>query len=149
MNIFTQFYLPFHFRVLAVALIILSPLIGIEHPIVGTAFFILGLVGATVHYRLKVTPKKIHEYVWLLGLRFGKPIINPKVEDIYINRLKVGSGYGFVRRINIEHYSYKAFFKMINGETVDLIERKKELKVLRQAQKAAKILKKSVIENFD
>ena len=91
----------------------------------------------------------IHEFVWILGMKSGKPIMNPDVEAIYINRLNVSSGYGYVSRINIQDQYYKAFFKLRNGETLDLIEKKSQSKVLKTASEAAQILGVDVYENYD
>ena len=151
LNLKLESLLPFHFRVLSLGFIIISPIMWIQHPILGIIFLVLGILGLTTHYRVEFDndKKKVQEYVWLAGFRKGtiEPYLD--MEAIYINKLIESSGFGYVTRITTENDVYKTFILIRNADNIEILEDKHENKAIGIAEKVSNYLNLPVVKNYE
>jgi hypothetical protein len=149
-NIKTHHYFPFQFIILGVGLIITGMISMGLQPLPGVGLMILGLIFTTTHYRLQIDTglKKYKEYLWLLGYQRGETLAYHQMDHIYINKVDMSSGYGFVTRINVTDTMYKAFLQFSDADPIFLGESKKEQGILTKANEISTTLGLTVRKNY-
>ena len=148
LDIYTHHYFPYYFIILGIVLI---PLIIIPvYPWLSAIFFILSFLFITTHYRLIIDlrQKKYKEALWIFGIKTGREIILPHIEDIYINKTTRDEEYGLVARMHTHKTVFMGFVKLSNGETLFCGENQKEHKLMKKIKMIADVLQTNIRINY-
>ena len=146
-----EWLLPLPFRMVGVALMALGSILcfrqvmtwlELSSPswniLIGLALFILGTLIASTHYRLRIhtEDKWLLVYVWILGIKSGKPVHYNHIDKIYINRVLQSRGVSSYtgHRNEVRETLYKAYLKLDNGEKVHLDTDKDEAKLAERVE---------------
>lgn len=149
-DFFVNHYFPFHFIVLGIFFILLGMLFILMATWLALLLWILGTIMISTHYRLRIDSEKgfYQSYLWILGMRRGtvKPI--SKLQYIYINKLRVKSGYGFVNRIDIQNKVFRGYIKLDNDFSLFIGQSKDETKLLRKCHRIGNLFSLEIIRNY-
>jgi hypothetical protein len=149
-DVFVNHCFPFHFIAVGVVFIVVGFIILMMHPLASVLLFIIGIALTSTHYRLVVDPgQKIYkEYLWIMGFKKGEDVSFQKIEFIYLNKLNIKSGYGYVSRINVNDTIYKGFIKLSDAEPVFIGESKNEQKLIKKVERISRDINIELRKNY-
>jgi hypothetical protein len=107
-------YVPIHLTAVGIGLFAGGIFYLTENIIVGIVMIAIGLLLSTTQYRLQISManKYYREYVWILGIKWGKKITFDKVDYWYITKSKTSQEYGPVYwRIHTDGHTYNGYLK--------------------------------------
>ena len=121
-------------------------------------FIVLGIIISpilpiiwTTRYITEINPikKYVHEYVWLMGGKVGKPESFDSIEKTFINSVNTAqrmTSYG--GNVNTARYlEFIGFVKLDNGEKIELMRDTDEDYVFEKMEKISKKLGTQLFDN--
>lgn len=125
--------------------------------IVAISFVLLLIIGTTRNvFKLNLSSKKIEEYVWFLGFRFGSVRSYDSIEKIFVNRSKVVQKNQYFRWISVSNvdsdviysgYLLKSFMKLNDGTKLFLISDNDKNRLMVKLHKINNVLNTSIQDN--
>ena len=83
-----------------------------------------------------------------MGFKKGEDVSFQKIEFLYLNKVNVKSGYGYVSRIHISDTIYKGFIKLSDAESVLIGESKNEEKLMKKVERISKEINFEFRKNY-
>ena len=111
---------------LGILLVIVSGPVAFQSLIAGAVLVLAGVVILTTHYRLSIdfSKKEFHDYLWILGLKYGEKAKFEKIEYLFIKKSNVSQ----VMRSQVQSTTFRkevfdGYLKFSEEEKIHLITR--------------------------
>ena len=143
---------PFHFMILGGIFLFAGLIVVIDHPIIASVLFMLGLLILTAYEGTEIKPssKTLREYNSFLFFKSGKERKYIRIEGLSIHKAKVSQKMFTPRTMNsstFTHVEFNAYLKLYEGDKIFLLSDKNKLKLLEKANEIARMLNTSVSDH--
>lgn len=143
----TSPYFPGSLRALGATLLLILFIPG--HILVKIPFFLLGVILITSHYRLRfdLIHKAYYDYVWVLGLRFGRWEKFDRVEYLFIKRNKMRQNMNSMTSSTTIHMAvYDGYLRISEQNKIHLLTSRNKETVLKKLKALANLLQVDILD---
>jgi hypothetical protein len=117
--------------------------------VLGVVLLFLSLIVLTTHYRLKVDPesKSFHDYLWVLGIKFGEKGTYETIEYLFIKKNKITQTMNMrVVSSTIKKDMYDAYLKLSPDEKIHLFSKEDHSKAVDRLKQLSQKLRVKVVD---
>lgn len=119
------------------------------HVLAKVPFLVLGLVFVTSHYRLQIdwARKCYRDYVWVLGLRFGRWESFERIEYLFIKKNQMRQNMNSMLSTTTLHVAvYDGYLRLSEKNKIHLLTSRNKETVLKKLQALASLLQVDILD---